>query len=179
MLKINNTLQYSGIVTVELQNKKTKRKNSATKHMFELLLRVLGNQQFDSLSKPLYITILNNRYIDDKNSDKLLNVSEVVSNPQYELYKDVEMLNKLLVTNSVLQLDASTYTLTFQTTLDKSALKTWELFYSKEPGIICLIDGYKRCILAATKFDSKLLEDVQSNNSFQAIINWTIQLSSV
>ena len=141
--------------------------------MFGLLLRVMGNQQFDYRSRPLYITILDNKML-----EKNLTASDVVNTPTYETYKSIEVLNRLLITTPTLQLSNVPYTLTFSTVLDRSMLKFYDFTNQGEEGLVCLLDGYQKCILAVTTIEPSVLRELNNNPSYQAVIEWTIELTS-
>lgn len=176
-MNITNALNYKGTVTVKLQNKKTVRRNTATKHMFELLLRVLGRQQFTSQSTPLYITILDNQTAGQDRRD--LSVTNVIENPIYTNYTQECILNRLLLATPTLQFDKEPYSLTFLTTFDVSSLTSTQGFSNSEKdGIVCLVDGHQKSILAVTTIDRKIIADLASNPSHQAVIEWKIELTS-
>ena len=176
-MNITNALNYKGTVTVKLQNKKTVRRNTATKHMFELLLRVLGRQQFTSQSTPLYITILDNQRAGAGNIE--LSATTVIDNPTYSEYTQECILNRLLLATPTLQFDKEPYSLTFLTTFDVSSLTSTQGFSNADKdGIVCLVDGHQQSILAVTTIDRKIIADLASNSSHQAVIEWKIELTS-
>lgn len=177
-MNITNAINYKGTVTVKLQNKKTVRRNTATKHMFELLLRVLGRQQFTSQSTPLYITILDNKEAGQTGGE--LSVTKVIEAPTYSNYKQECILNRLLLATPTVQFDKEPYSLTFLTTFDVSSLTSTQGFSNADKdGIVCLVDGHQQSILAVTTIDRIIIADLASNPSHQAVIEWKIELTSI
>ena len=169
-MNINESITYQGIVDIQLQNKNIKKHNTATFHMFELLLRVLGKQTFDSKQRPIYITILDNNGL-DKDS--------IINNPYLDKYANKQMLNRLLLTTDELALvDTNNYSITFSANFDKSCLSKSSLTDPTNSGFVCLVDGYKQSILAVTTIDNDMFTTVNENPTYQSMIYWTITLSS-
>lgn len=164
--KIKEQLQYKGTVTVTLENKKIKKHNTATKYMFELLLRVLARHPFDANDTPTYMMILNS----SKSKE------DIVNNPTMDSYKSEMLLNSYLPATPILNLNDGDLKLTYTSVFDNKFLMHTNIASNKN--YICLTDLDKQTILAVVEIDSDTLSAIISNSTYQAQIEWEVSLSS-
>lgn len=172
---MNNSIKYSGNVTIKVKNRKPSRvHNSGTTALFSLLCNILSRSidlnmpTLFSESLPCYMSMINDQ--DGKITSETLS-----ENIDYSAYLNAVLLREeLIITSRNADSDGS---IVFSSLLSNSqTLQSAKTSY-KNCYYVLLLDNKKK-ILAHAAFEPSTIDDVFTDVTGQAVIEWTMMFSN-